>query len=150
MEYRKGKENEGRSGGGGCAAGDGGRRFRVAERVRVARGTCKRVAGGPRGMVRAVVAEGKGRQGGPLFLPTSLRLPRTHLLSVNQHRRTRAHTYEGSWSVVYVRGCSSTLEERRRTHSFVRRAPMREIFIREYVYSYRKGTERRGRNCAVS
>lgn len=74
------------------------RRLRVAGGLRVARGTCKRVAGGPEGDQRgwrAAEAEGKGRQRGPLFLPTILRLPRTHLLSVNQDTdalpRTHAH-----------------------------------------------------------
>lgn len=51
--------------------------------VRVAREMCKRVAGGFNsggGRGGETRAEGKGRQGGPLFLPTSLRLPRAHLL----------------------------------------------------------------------
>jgi hypothetical protein len=69
------------------------------------------------------VAEGKGRQGGPLFLPTSLRLPRTHLLSVNQYRRARAHTCA---HVVYVRGCSST-----GTNAFVRAA----CAFTKYIYT---------------
>lgn len=54
-------------------------------------------------MMRAAVAEGKGRQGGPLFLPTSLRLPRTHLLSVNQHRCTLAHTHASNRGALCIR-----------------------------------------------
>lgn len=74
MEYRKGKENEGRSSGGGRRKDEAGGKEReggggviaVESRprgVRVARGTCKRVAGGSGGTVRAAETEGKGRQG---------------------------------------------------------------------------------------
>lgn len=112
----------------------GTRRLRVAGSLRVARGTCKRVAGGPEGDQRGWrVAEGKGkgRQGGPLFLPTILRLPRTHLLSVNQDTDAPPSA-RGIVYVSAVYASSSTLEQRRRTHS----SCVVHLCIREFIRVY--------------
>jgi len=91
--------------------------------------------------MRAAKAEGKGRQGGPLFLPTSLRLPRTHLLSVNQHRRivhTRAGPRERRIHVSGARARSSNGDEHTRSCG-------ERFHEKLYVcmYIHRKGTKGR-------
>ncbi|KAG5318659.1 SETMR methyltransferase, partial [Pseudoatta argentina] len=89
--------------------------------------------GGPEGYQRSrrTVEEGKGRQGGPLFLPTILRLPRTHLLSVNQDTdaplgctRMQNRIRERRIRERY----SSTLDQHRRTHpSCIFLQPVKQI-----------------------